>query len=80
MPITITKHACIPSGSKPFPDATKGTLDSVRIVGVTGWCAFGLTADAADAVDVPSLDFDIGEVDLSDLHLFGNQTVAVITY
>ena len=80
MPITITKHSCVPAGSRPFPDATKGTLDSVRIVGVTGWCAFGLTADAADAVDVPFVDFDIGEVDLSDLHLFGTDTVAVITY
>ena len=80
MPITITKHNLTAAGSKPFPDATKGTLESVRLVGVTGWCAFGLTGSIADAVDVPSVDFDIGEVDLSDLHLFGADTVAVITY
>lgn len=80
MPITITKHTCSPSGSKPFPEATPGTLDGVRIVGVTGWCSFALTASAADAVDVPSSDFDLGEVDLSTLHLFGADTVAVITY
>lgn len=80
MPITITKHSCVPTGSRPFPDATKGTLDSVRLVGVTGWCAFALSNAASDAVDVPSADFDIGEVDLSDFHLFGTDTVAVITY
>jgi hypothetical protein len=80
MPITITKHQCVPGGSKPFPDAVPGTLDGVRIVGVLSWCAFGLTATAADAVDIPSVDFDIGEVDLSTLHLYGADTVAVIRY
>ena len=80
MPITITKHQCVPTGSRPFPDAEPGTLDGVRIIGVFSWCAFGLTATAADAVDIPSPDFDIGEVDLSTLHLFGADTVAVIRY
>lgn len=80
MPITVTKHACTPSGSKPFPAAAPGTLDGVRIVGSFSWCAFSLTANAADAVDIPFADFDIGEVDLSTLHLFGDATVAVITY
>lgn len=80
MPITLNKHTCAPSGSKPFPDADPGTIGSVRIVGSFSWCAFALTANAADAVDIPAADFDIGEVDLSTLHLFGDSTVAVITY
>lgn len=80
MPIAIKKHICTPSGSKPFPDADPGTLDSVRIVGTFSWCAFGITANAADAVDIPAAEFNIGEVDLSTLHLFGDATVAVITY
>jgi hypothetical protein len=80
MPITITKHTCTTEGSKAFPEAASGTLDGVRIVGNNGWCAFALTDSLADSVDVPSLDFDIGEVDLSTLHLFGDSTVAVIRY